>query len=246
MKEMLISLNNIKEHYTWLIDSEKYKSFKEEGYDMNDLIFVPDDCMKNNTNMESFDDVILMCNVISYWVIDFPQTFYDFCFNNQKDLLIYLQSKRRTPTIKYVYNDLIQSSNVEFYVFKDYYFDFNQVPKNRIDTVKIMYEISKSGNLIKYGQLLQFLPIKTEYDDVITLQDINKVLPQKDLEKLVQCISFDEELTISSFSYKYINGKWYLIFLFLWESYKLMITNFNKNSVCENFLKLGNDIGYNF
>lgn len=102
-----------------MIHSENYKSL--EKFDGNELFFVPDDCMKNNTNIDSFDDVILMCDVISYWVIDFPQTFYDFCFKNQKDLFIFLQPTRQNATIKYVYNDLIQSCKVEFHVLKDYF-----------------------------------------------------------------------------------------------------------------------------
>lgn len=235
---MLISLNNIETHYTWLIYSEKYKSFEEEGYDLNNLIFVPDDCMKNDTNIDSFNDVILMCNVISYWVIDFPETFNDFCFNNQKNLLTFLQPRKTNSTIKYVYNNLMQSCNIQFNILKDYHYNSNDTPNIKFSRVGIMYEITKTGNLIKYRHL---------FGNSFRLKYVNDFLLKKeDLKKLIECILFNEELIIPSFVYKYIKDKWYLSFIYSWEPYKLLVTNFNKNSICQNLLKLGNDIGYDF
>lgn len=85
----------------WLLNSEKY-IFLNENYP-NEKIEYPFELYRENTTINTVEDLAIFHKISVWWHVDLPTEFYDFLFNNDNMLNIILYLKEYLNNNEYYY-----------------------------------------------------------------------------------------------------------------------------------------------
>uniref|UniRef100_A0A6C0AE60 Uncharacterized protein n=1 Tax=viral metagenome TaxID=1070528 RepID=A0A6C0AE60_9ZZZZ len=99
----------------WLRNGNLYQSFLEDEEDLN----IEDKFIKYTNEIENIEDFISVFNISKYWQIDYPESFYEYAFENKFEVLKYLFSEHddKNKEIDFLIKDKSENIKYDFIPF---------------------------------------------------------------------------------------------------------------------------------